>query len=173
MSADILVIRLSKIVMTGGISLWAFLVVLGNITDYDSNWAFVQHVLAMDTIFPDSHLKWRAITNPKVQMAAYLAIIATELLICLAFLAATCVMAMKLRASKVEFQYARAPLAIGVLLSFGLWFIGFMTIGGEWFAMWQSETWNGQNAAFRFYTSILVVAVYVFLDTDGDTKSSR
>lgn len=173
MSADVITIRLSKIVMTGGISFWAFLVVLGNVTDYDSNWAFVQHVLAMDTIFPDSHLKWRAITDPKIQMAAYLFIIAIEVLVCLAFLAATCVMAMKLRAKRVEFQYARAPLAIGVILSFGLWFIGFIAIGGEWFAMWQSATWNGQEAAFRFYMTILAVAVYVFLDTDGDTGSSR
>lgn len=169
MSAGIIAIRLSKIVMTGGISFWAFLVVLGNVTDYDSNWAFVQHVMAMDTIFPDSQLKWRAITDPTLQTAAYLAIIATEALTCLAFLAATWVMATKLRASRIEFQSARAPLAIGVIFSFGLWFIGFVAIGGEWFAMWQSKTWNGQGAAFRFYMSILAVAVYVFLDTDGDT----
>ena len=56
MSAGVIAIRLSKIVMTGGIGFWAFLVVLGNVTDYDSNWAFVQHVMAMDTIFPDSQL---------------------------------------------------------------------------------------------------------------------
>lgn len=173
MSVDIIAIRLSKIVMTGGISLWAFLVVLGNVTDYDSNWAFVQHVLAMDTIFPDSQLKWRAITDPRIQTAAYVVIIVMEVLICLAFLAATCVMIMKLRANRVEFQYARTPLAIGVTLSFGLWFIGFMAVGGEWFAMWQSETWNGQQAAFRFYLTILAVTVYVFLDTDGDTDSWR
>ncbi len=169
MSAGAVAIRLSKIVMTGGIGFWAFLVVLGNVTDYDSNWAFVQHVLAMDTIFPDSQLTWRAITDPTLQTAAYWAIIATEAMTCLAFLAATWVMATKLRASKAEFQSARVPLAIGVALGFALWFIGFMAVGGEWFAMWQSKTWNGQDAAFRFYVSILAVAVYVFLDTDGDT----
>lgn len=173
MSAGVIGIRLSKLVMTGGIGFLAFLVVLGNVTDYDSNWRYVQHVMAMDTIFPDSQLKWRAITDPAIQTAAYLAIIAAEVLICLAFLAATWVMAAKLKASKLEFQYARAPLAVGVILSFGLWFIGFMAIGGEWFAMWQSKTWNGQEAAFRFYMSILAVAVYVFLDTDGDTDALR
>ena len=169
MSAGAVAIRLSKIVMTGGIGFWAFLVVLGNVTDYDSNWAFVQHVLAMDTIFPGSQLTWRAITDPTLQTAAYWAIIATEAMTCLAFLAATWVMATKLRASKAEFQSARVPLAIGVALGFALWFIGFMAVGGEWFAMWQSKTWNGQDAAFRFYVTILAVAVYVFLDTDGDT----
>jgi len=124
-------------------------------------------------LFPDSHLKWRAITDPTVQTAAYLTIIAIEVLTCLAILAAMCVMATKLRANRVEFQYARAPLAVGVILSFGLWFIGFKAIGAAWFAMWQSKTWNGQEAAFRFDMSILAVAVYVILDTDGDTDSSH
>ena len=57
MGSGVIAIRLSKIVMTGGLGFWALLVTLGNITDYDTNWAFVQHVLAMDTIFPDSTLK--------------------------------------------------------------------------------------------------------------------
>lgn len=25
--------------------------------------------------------------------------------------------------------------------------VGFLVIAGEWFAMWQSQTWNGQRAA--------------------------
>jgi predicted small integral membrane protein len=33
--------------------------------------------------------------------------------------------------------------------------------------MWQSSSWNGQDAAFRFTLIVLAVAVYVFLDTDG------
>ena len=40
---------------------------------------------------------------------------------------------------------------IGTTLGFLVWFTGFLVIGGEWFAMWQSATWNGQEAAFRFY----------------------
>ena len=44
---------------------------------------------------------------------------------------------------------------------FLVWFTGFMAIGGEWFLMWQSETWNGQDAAFRFYATILLVTLYV------------
>jgi predicted small integral membrane protein len=27
-----------------------------------------------------------------------------------------------------------------------------MTVGGEWFLMWQSKVWNGQEAAFRLFT---------------------
>jgi hypothetical protein len=44
-------------------------------------------------------------------------------------------------------------------LGFLVWFFGFMVIGGEWFQMWQSPLWNGQQAAFRFYLTILAVLI--------------
>jgi predicted small integral membrane protein len=46
-------------------------------------------------------------------------------------------------------------------LAFPIWFLGFMVIGGEWFAMWQSTTWNGQQSAFRFDATALVVLLFV------------
>jgi predicted small integral membrane protein len=36
-----------------------------------------------------------------------------------------------------------------------------MVVGGEWFAMWQSKLWNGQEAAFRFYVTLLGVLIFV------------
>ena len=42
-----------------------------------------------------------------------------------------------------------------------------MVVAGEWFAMWQSQTWNGQEAAFRFYMAVLGVLIFVSLP-DGD-----
>jgi predicted small integral membrane protein len=36
-----------------------------------------------------------------------------------------------------------------------------MVGGGEWFAMWQSPSWNGQQGAFRFYMTLLAVLIYV------------
>ena len=160
-------IRLSKIVIAFGLALFAFLAGLGNITDYNSNWAFVQHVLAMDTIFPDSKLKWRAVTDPTLQAAAYWAIIAAEFLTALAFAAATIAMIRALKAPKIEFQRAKRFAAWGVAAGFALWFVGFMAIGGEWFAMWQSKAWNGQSAAFAFSVTILVAGIYILLDNDA------
>lgn len=165
------VVRLSKIVMTGGLAFWAFLVTLGNITDYDSNWLFVQHVLSMDTVFPDSNLKWRAITNPTLQRGAYITIIIIEGFICLAFLFATIMMVKALKDTKAAFQRAKTVTAIGVILSFLLWFVGFMGVGAEWFLMWQSSVWNSQNGSFRIYMTVLAVAVYVFLDSDGEVEN--
>jgi len=165
-------VRLSKIVITGGLAFFAFLVTLGNVTDYDSNWAFVQHVLWMDTIFPDSRLMWRAITDPALQQAAYLAIIVTEGLTCLAFSIATLRMVRSLTASKAAFRRAKSFAAVGVLFGFCLWFIGFMAIGGEWFAMWQSQIWNGQESAFRLSVTILAAGIYIFLDSDGEPEQT-
>ena len=47
-----------------------------------------------------------------------------------------------------------------------MWFVAFLTIGAEWFLMWQSPTWNGQEAAFRMFT--LVGIVLILLVTKDD-----
>jgi len=73
-----IVIRASKVVLVAAIALFASLVTFGNLTDYNTNWAFVQHVLSMDTIYPFSTIKYRAITDPPLQHAAYAVIIAAE-----------------------------------------------------------------------------------------------
>jgi predicted small integral membrane protein len=52
-----------------------------------------------------------------------------------------------------------AALTLGCLL----WFVAFLTVGGEWFLMWQSRTWNGQDAAFRMFASIGIILVYLSL----------
>src|SRR5918994_6470166 len=44
--------RYAKILMVLALAAFAFLVTFNNITDYGSNFAFVQHVLSMDTTFP-------------------------------------------------------------------------------------------------------------------------
>ena len=71
-------LRLVKCVLVATVGAWAGLVAYGNLADYDANWAFVHHVLAMDTVFPDNPLKSRAITDPAWQRGAYAAIIAVE-----------------------------------------------------------------------------------------------
>jgi hypothetical protein len=40
--------------------------------------------------------------------------------------------------------------------------------------MWQSQSWNGQEAAFRFYMAVLGVMIFVALpDTDLDGAPPR
>src|ERR1700678_452073 len=74
-----MIIRLCKASLVATIAIFFAVVAFGNITDYETNWVFVQHVLAMDAIFPDSTLKWRAITDPRLAALAYWLIIGWEI----------------------------------------------------------------------------------------------
>ncbi len=71
----------------------------------------------------------------------------------------------------VQSSQSTGNLAIaGIAAGFGLYFFGFLVIGGEWFQMWQSATWNGQEAAFRFAAVFGLVLIYVSME-DGDPWS--
>jgi hypothetical protein len=52
---------------------------------------------------------------------------------------------------------AKTTAFAGLALGFAIWFGGFMVAGGQWFASWQSNEWNGREAAFMFYTPIALV----------------
>src|SRR4051794_8054886 len=146
-----LMVRLSKLIMVLGLALFAFVVALDNITDYGSNEAFVHHVLAMDTTFPQNALRWRAITDPTLQTAAYWLIIAAEMLTGVLFGAAALVMVTRLRAPKGQFRVAASWVAAGAALAFALWFVGFMVIGGGGVLMWGSSTLEGGGGAVRVF----------------------
>ena len=53
--------RWAKVLLLAAIALFFTFVAFTNITDFDTNYQFVRHVLAMDTTFPDRHTMWRAI----------------------------------------------------------------------------------------------------------------
>lgn len=163
-------LRLTKIAMAGSLALFALMVAFGNITDYGSNFAFVQHVLSMDTTFPDNALRWRAITSPALWQAGYWLIILGEALTGVVYAIGTGALVCQLSASGAAFNRAKRFVYVGTALGFLVWFLGFMVIAGEWFAMWQSKTWNGQEAAFRFYVAILGVGIFISLD-DRDLAS--
>lgn len=153
--------RLVKVAMVASTAAFALLVTANNLVDYGSNYEFVRHTLSMDTVFPDSVLKGRAIADPALWSAAYWLIIAAEAATGIVLAVAALDLVRALRAPAAAFNAAKQFVAIGVGLGFLLWFTGFMVVGGEWFAMWQSRTWNGQEAAFRFYITLLAVLIFV------------
>jgi predicted small integral membrane protein len=65
------------------------------------------------------------------------------------------------RAAAPMFERSKHWAIAGATVGFMVWFFGFMVVGGEWFLMWQSNTWNGQDAAFKFYMAILGVLIFV------------
>jgi predicted small integral membrane protein len=141
-------------------ALFALLVAVDNVIDYGTNYAFVQHVLSMDTV-SGTHLIGRAITDPAIWRLAYAAIIAGEALTGLCFLAGAIALFTRLRASPAQFAEAKTLAVAGGAVDFLVWFFGFLVIGGEWFQMWQSPTWNGQEPAFRFVVILLVLILFI------------
>ena len=141
--------RLAKALLLAAMAFFFALVVFNNITDYDSNYQFVRHVLSMDSTFPGNRGMWRAITTPAIHTAFYLSIIGWEILNTLLCAWGAIALLRNLRAPDATFQHAKR-IAIAALTSGMLqWFVAFLCIGAEWFLMWQSKTWNGQEAAFR------------------------
>jgi predicted small integral membrane protein len=162
--------RIAKLLMVASLAAFTFIVTFDNIMDYGSNFAFVSHVLSMDTTLPDNSLRYRAITDRLLWRIAYDFIIFSEALTCIAFAIATAALLRNLRASAAAFARAKRFTVVGTALAFLVWFTGFMVVGGEWFAMWQSKIWNGQEAAFRFYMTALAVLLFVN-QPDGDLVS--
>lgn len=158
-------LHLSATLLTASVALYIALVAFGNITDFGTNQAFVQHVLAMDTTFKDDDLMWRAITNKGLQNTAYVAIIVWETLAALVLIYGTWLWARR------DYARARSISTYGLLMLLLLFGAGFIAIGGEWFSMWQSKTWNGLEAATRVivFTGVALLVVQL---TDRRTDSA-
>ncbi len=161
-----IVIRAARIAMVAAIALFATLVSFSNLTDYWTNFAFVQHVLSMDTIFPNSEIGYRAITSPVLHHLAYAVIIAAEIATAVLCWIGAATLLCRLRADAETFRRGKSCAVLGLVPGFLLWQVGFMTIGGEWFGMWQSQQWNGVPSAFRFVMVIAAVLIFVAMRDD-------
>ncbi|MFH9419438.1 DUF2165 domain-containing protein [Streptomyces sp. NPDC017529] len=162
---------LAATVLTGTVALYMALVAFGNITDFGTNQAFVQHVLAMDTTFKDPDLMWRAIESRTLQNTAYVLIVIWETVAALVLVAATARWARELRRG-AGYTGARRWSTIGLLMVLLLFGAGFIAVGGEWFAMWQSQSWNGLEAATRNFVVAGVALVIVQLRAADERQAS-
>ena len=161
-------LRVAKTLLVAAVAFFYTLIVFNNTTDYGTNYQFVHHVLLMDTIFPGNQVMWRAIHPPIVQSSLlrrhYLLGIVDDG----ADLGrASCSYCGLSARRPADFNSAKrfsiAALTLGMLL----WFVAFISVGGEWFLMWESKLWNGQEAAFRMFTVIGIVFVLLVLpDTE-------
>jgi predicted small integral membrane protein len=144
--------RWSKTLLLASVALFFTLVAFNNTTDFHSNYQFVQHVLSMDSTFPGNQAMWHALPSPGLQLAFYLGIIAWELFnAVLCWIGATALFCAR-NSSEEAFTRAKRVGTLALTAGLLLWLVAFLSIGGEWFLMWQSKTWNGQEAAFRMFT---------------------
>ncbi len=165
-----MLIRYSKILLVWMVALFASLVVLNNITDYGTNYEFVAHVLLMDTTLPGNNGMWRAIESDVLHHSAYALITLVE-----AVIAVLCWLGgwrmYRAVSDARRFNGAKDMAVAGLVLGVTLWFGGFIVIGAEWFLMWQSDTWNGQQAAFRFAAMLMLFLIYVVMPDRADDST--
>jgi predicted small integral membrane protein len=148
--------------------LYVLIVAFGNITDFGTNQAFVHHVLSMDTTNfgkpqgtdLDPHVMWRAITSPVIQNIAYVALIAWEVATAIVLIIAV---VLWIRERGRGYVKARRLSSIGLGMLLLLFFGGFIVAGGEWFQMWTSTAWNGEDPAFRNSVLALLALVVIHL----------
>jgi len=164
-----LVLRAAKTMAVAAMALLVSIVAFGNLTDYDTNFAFVQHVLLMDTTFPNSIVRYREITNPVLHHAAYALIIAAEVMTAALCWMGAAQLLQRLRDTGQRFNHAKRTAIVGLTVGFVLWQVGFIALGGEWFGMWMSQQWNGIPSAFRYLVMTLGVLIFLSLP-DHDTS---
>jgi predicted small integral membrane protein len=156
-----MILRLSKCALLFGVAFFFSLVVFNNTTDYNSNYQFVRHVLSMDSTFPGNHGMWRALPQPAIHTAFYLSVIAWESATTILSWWALARLLRQIKAPTPAFEQAKSIAVIALTLGCLLWFIAFIDVGGEWFLMWQSKVWNGQDAAFRMFVMLALTLLYL------------
>ena len=163
-----LIIRYSKIIILFSIGALGALVTFGNITDYDSNFQFVAHVLSMDSRMQGlgDSITYRAITSPFMHHLSYIFVIAFEGLLSILALAGSYKMFKARKDSAKDFHESKRLGIISLTLCCLLWFFGFQVVAGEWFAMWMSAQWNGLDSAFRLVTYMLLALIFISLKND-------
>jgi len=73
-----------------------------------------------------------------------------------------------LRGTVSAFHQAKRVSLAALALSLTMWLVAFLAVGGEWFLMWQSKSWNGQEAAFRMFTVVGIVLLIVAQPESAD-----
>ena len=152
--------RLIKILFAYTAGLYISLVCLNNLIDYRSNFAFVSMVVKMEDTFSLQRNGWRSVHSQWLQHLLFIVIIVWEGVIAICLFTGARNMVSKFHSSAVDFKAAKSFATWGFSLGVLLWFLVFIAIGGEWFLMWQSKTWNAQNTAFLLTTCFLLFLLH-------------
>jgi predicted small integral membrane protein len=160
--------RSAKLLLLAGIASYYTLVVFNNLSDFNSNYEFIRHVLSMDSTFPGNHAMWRAMPWPAIHLFFYWTIIAWEFVTGVFAWWGVIRLVRALRGPADAFNAAKRLPVAALTLSLLMWLVAFLDVGGEWFLMWQSPTWNGQEEAFRMF---MIVGFVLLLLLQPDTET--
>jgi predicted small integral membrane protein len=164
------ILRAAKVSLVVGVAIFYTFVVLNNLTDYDSNFQFIRHVLMMDSTFPGNRGMWRAMNGLTWHIVFYWTIIVWESVTAVLCWWGALRLARSLKGDVDSFRRAKNTAIIGLSLSLLMWLVAFLGVGGEWFLMWQSKTWNGQEAAFRMFTVVGIVLL-LLVESEAEQRA--
>ncbi len=159
-------LRQCKIAVVACVALLFMMIAANNLLNLAVNFAFVRHVLSMDTIPHDAGLSrgtlLRAIHSRILQDLVYGFIIIAECTI--GFLSAGGSLQLaRARHDPVDFARAKSWAVTGLTIGFIFLVTAFITIAGEWFYLWLApHPWSGaMNSAARLI--LIDSAALVFL----------
>jgi predicted small integral membrane protein len=115
----------------------------------------------MDSTFPGNHGLWRAIHPLWIHALFYDGIIGWEMVTAVLLWVGSVQLLGALGQPAAGFRKAKTLAIGGLTMGMLLWLVAFLSIGGEWFLMWQSAAWNGEEAAFRMFAVTALVLLYL------------
>jgi predicted small integral membrane protein len=152
--------RIVKIGFSWMTGIYLSIIVFNNVTDYGSNFLFVQMVTKMEDVFSAPKNNWRSLHVAWLHHVFYLFIILLEAVIAVCLLFGAYKMTQAVNGDGTIFAKAKKWTALGLILSVFLWFFGFLTVAGEWFLMWQSSHWNAQQTAFSLTICFMLFLIF-------------
>jgi predicted small integral membrane protein len=161
--------RYLKIKLVATAALFLSLVAFGNLTAYDVNFAFVEGVMKMETIGKDPGMAWRAIDSTTLHHVFYWIIIVWQIVAAVGCWIGVWRLYRARKSGVIAFQNAKSAAIFGLGAGLLLYFFAFITIGGEWFAMWRSQVWNGQSASHMIVSVFGIVLIYLSM-RDEDVR---
>ena len=161
-------LRASKALLLFALGFYYTLVVFNNTNDYNSNLTFVRHVLLMDTTFPGNNGMWRSIHSSAAPWVFFVSIVCWEILTGLLLYLGGILLIRNLRSSAAIFNAAKKVGVVALTLSLLMWLSAFLSVGNEWFLMWQSKEWSGEGAAGRMFAIAGIILLYLVMpDVEG------
>src|ERR1700747_1646182 len=116
-----MILRAAKAFLVFGVAVFYTILVFNNLTDYDSNYQFVRHVLMMDSTFAANLGMWRALNSPAMHTAFSLSLITWESLTMLLSWWGGWKLARAISASPAEFHQAKRVAITALPLALLMW----------------------------------------------------
>lgn len=167
-------IRHIQIILACSLFLWSFLSGIVNLLEYEEHIKQVGFIMSMQGIPSPHPAEGRAISHPLIIMVAFAAIYLSKFLAAF-FIGQSIIAMVKTRNYEIaSFTHAKTGTIVGAAILIVMLFLGFITIGGLYFNMWQAGQLGimAHDFAFAYLASIALI-LGVTLITEPHGSDSR